>query len=175
MLIVLIQEIRTIWSKASRGGAAAARRNSVPEAALFHTTASHSAAHKLFHQLLVYGEANDFAEPLKSETSELISDSIGVGCVRVEASAGRVDVVYEYDYRCGGLPPRRSKRGVSRRDDLAVEPGRWVRVKYNGRFSGDEWWYEKVVVNVGLFTRPGADVFISTEPAEELSEMAELR
>jgi hypothetical protein len=174
MPTVAIQEIRTIWSKASRGGAAAARRNAVPEAALFPPAGSPSAP-AIVRQRQVYGEANDFAEPLESEAVESTSDSISIGCVTIGVSAGRVTVAYEYDYRCGGLPPRHSRPGAGGRDELAVEPGRWVRVRYNGRFSGDVWWYEKVVVNVGLFERPAPDMFVSTEPAEEISRMAELR
>jgi hypothetical protein len=173
--MVLIQEIRTVWSKASRGGAAAARRNAVPETALFHAAGSQSAAHRIFRQLLVYGETNDFAEPVKSEVVELVADSISAGCVKIQVSAGRITVAYEYDYRCGGLPPRQTKPGVNVREEIIVEPESWVRVRYNGRFSGDEWWYEKVVVNVGLFQQPHADVFGSTKPAGEISQMAELR
>lgn len=118
---------------------------------------------------------NDFAAPIKSEAVDSAGDSISVGCVRVEVSAGRAAVTYEYDYKCGGMPPRQTKPGLNLREELTVEPGRWVRVRYNGRFSGDEWWYEKVVVNVGLFRRPHAGVFISTEPAGEISQMANLK
>lgn len=173
--MVLIQEIRSIWSKASRGGAAAALRNSVPEAVPFPIIKSRPAAHKVFHQILVYGEANAFAEPLKSESREPAADLTDIGCVKIRVSPERVIVSYEYDYRCGGLPPRQTRPGVNVRAELIVEPESWARVRYNGRFSGDEWWYEKVVVNVGLFRQPCADIFGSTEPAGEISQMAELR
>ena len=173
--MILIQEIRGIWSKASRGGAAAALRNSVPEAALFPISRSKSTAHKIFHQLLVYGEANDFTEPLKAEIVELESDSISVGCVKISAPSEQLVVAYEYDYGCGGLPPRLRRPGINLREELIVGRESWVRVKYNGRFSGDEWWYEKVVVNVGLFQNPDAGLFGSTKPAGEISQMAALR
>jgi hypothetical protein len=170
--MVVIQEIRTVWSKASRGGAAAALRNAVPETALLHADGLQSAARRIFRQLLVYGEANDFAGPVKSEVVWSVADSISAGCVKVGVSAGRITVTYEYDYRFGGLPPRQTKPGVNVREELIVEPESWVRVRYNGRFSGDEWWYEKVVVNVGLFQRPRADIFDSTGPAGEISQIA---
>lgn len=173
--MVLIQEIRSIWSKASRGGAAAALRNSVPEAAPFPINKSRSAVHQVFHQILVYGETNDFAEPIKSESVELAAGLTDIGCVKIRVSSERVIVSYEYDYRCGGLPPRQTRPGVNVGEERVVVPESWVRVRYNGRFSGDEWWYEKVVVNVGLFQRPDADIFIRTEPAGEISQMAELR
>jgi hypothetical protein len=173
--MVLIQEIRSIWSKASRGGVAAALRNSVPEAVPFPPIKSTTAAHQVFHQTLVYGEANDFAEPLKSESVELAADSSDIGCVKIRVSSERVIVSYEYDYRCGGLPPRQVRPGVNVAEERVVVPESWVRVRYNGRFSGDEWWYEKVSVNVGLFRRPDADIFILTEPAGEISQMVELR
>lgn len=173
--MVLIQEIRTVWSKASRGGAAAARRSSVPEAALFHPPGARPAAGQIFHRVLFYGEANDFAGPIKSEAAELTADSTSVGCVRVEVSARGLTVAYEYDYGCGGLPPRMARPGVGLREEMTVGPESWARVRYNGRFSGEDWWYQKVVVNVGSFERPGADVFIATAPAFEISQMAKLR
>jgi hypothetical protein len=135
-VIVLIQEIRSIWSKVSRGGAAAALRNSVPDAALFPTIKAKPAAHQIFHHLVVYGETNDFAGPVKSESVELPTSSTDVGCVKIEVLAERVTVAYEYNYKCGGLPPRRSMPGVNVREEMIVEPGGWVRVRYNGRLSG---------------------------------------
>jgi hypothetical protein len=173
-VIVLIQEIRSIWSKVSRGGAAAALRNSVPEAALFPTIKAKPAAHQIFHHLVVYGEANDFAVPVKSESVELATSSNDIGCVKINVLSERVAVAYEYNYKCGGLPPRQVRPGVNVREEVMIEPGSWVRVRYNGRFSGDEWWYEKVVVNVGLLHKPDTEIFISTEPLHEISQMAEL-
>jgi hypothetical protein len=173
--MILIQEIRSIWSKASRGGAAAALRNSVPEAAPFPVIGAKSTADKIFRQLLVYGETNDFTEPLKSEIVELKSDSISIGCVKINVLSEQLIVAYEYNYKCGGLPPRLSKPGVNLKEEVIVERESWVRVKYNGRFSGDEWWYEKVVANIGLFQKSDADVFNSTEPVDEIAQMVELR
>lgn len=173
--MVLIQEIRSVWSKAARGGAAAVLRNSVAESAPFSITSSKPATHKITRQLLVYAEANDFAEPIKSEVVESEAAAITIGCVKIEILDNGCLVAYEYDYKCGGLPPRRNRAGVSLREEMVVEPGCWVRVRYNGRFRGDEWWYEKVVVNVGMFEKPDADVFTLTEPVNEISQMAELR
>jgi hypothetical protein len=145
-------------------------RNSVPEAAPFPINESESAARRVLHQILVYGEANDFAEPLKSEGVKAAAGLTGIGCVRIRASSERVIVSYEYDYGCGGLPPRQTRPGVNVKEERVVVPGSWVRVRYNGRFSRDEWWYEKVVVNVGLFRRPDADIFILTEPGGDFSD-----
>jgi hypothetical protein len=173
--MVLIQEIRTAWTKASRGGAAATLRNRVPEAAIFPAVESKPAADKIFHHRLIYGEADDFAAPVKSETAEAESDRITIGCVKIEVSPEKLVVAYEYDHKCGGAPARRGGLGVSLEEELIVERGRWARVKYNGRFTGDEWWYEKLVVNVGLFERYDARAFYSTAPTHEIVRMAELR
>ena len=172
--MVLIQEIRSVWSKVSRGGGAAALRNSVPEAALFPAVKAKPAAHQIFHHLVVYGETNDFARPVKSESVELAKSFADIGCVKINVLSERVTVAYEYNYKCGGLPPRQIRPGVNVREEVIVEPGGWVRVRYNGRFSGDEWWYEKVVVNVGSLQKPDAEIFISTEPLQEISQVAGL-
>jgi hypothetical protein len=119
--MILIQEIRSIWTKASRGGAAAAVRNSVPEVALFPMIGSKSMAHQILRQLIVYGEINDFAEPLKSEITALASDSISIGCVKIKVSSKQLVVAYEYDYKSGGLPPRHSTSGVNLKEEMIVE------------------------------------------------------
>jgi hypothetical protein len=137
--MILIQEFRSIWSKASRGGAAAALRNSVPQAASFPVISAKSTTDKIFHQLLVYRETNDFTEPLKSQIVELESDSISIGCVKIKVQSEQLIVAYEYDYKCGGLPPRLSKPGVNLKEEVIVGRESWVRAKYNSRFSGDEW------------------------------------
>ncbi|HEX8161615.1 MAG TPA: hypothetical protein VF538_07060 [Pyrinomonadaceae bacterium] len=118
---------------------------------------------------------NGFAGPLESGIVELGPDPITVGCVKIEVTPERLIVAYEYDDKCGGRPPRRGKSGAALKEVVAVGPGSWARVKYNGRFVGDEWWYEKVVVNVGLFRRHEPGAFCSTEPAYEVTHMAELR
>jgi hypothetical protein len=173
--MILIQEIRSVWTKASRGAAAAALRNSVPEVALFPVISSKSMAHQILHQIIVYGETNDFAEPLKSEITALASASISIGCVKIKVSSSQIIVAYEYDYKSGGLPPRHRTPGVNLKEEVIVEPESWVRIKYNGRFSGDEWRYEKVVVNVGLFQKYEAGVFYSNDPTSEVTHLAELR
>ncbi len=173
--MILIQEIRSVWTKASRGGAGAALRNSVPEAAIFPAVGSKSAADKIFHHRLLYAEANDFAAPVRSEIAEHEHGSISVGCVKIEVSLEKLIVAYEYDYRCGGAPQRRGGLGMNLREEAVVGRDSWARVKYNGRFGGEEWWYEKLVINVGLFVRHDARAFYSTTPAREIVQMAELR
>lgn len=169
--VILVQEIRSVWTKASRGGPAAALRNSVPEAAPFPTAAARPPADRIFHQALVYGEANGFASPLKSEFAVSDAASLAVGCVKIHVSAGRLLVAYEYDHRAGGLPPRLDRPD----EEITLPPGSWARVKHNGRFTGDEWWYEKLVVNVGLFRRPDPAAFLATPPPHEINRLADLR
>lgn len=173
--MILIQEIRSVWTKASRGGESAARRNSVPEAAPLPALGSKSTRDKIFHQILVYVEANDFAAPVKSEFAEYESESIIVGCVKIHVAPERLVVAYEYDYKSGGAPRRRGRRGEDLREEVIVERGSWARVKYNGRFTGDEWWYEKVVVNVALCKDNETGAFYSGVPPREIAHMARLR
>jgi hypothetical protein len=109
--MILVQEIRSLWTKASRGGGAAARRNSVPEAAPFPAAGSESAARKILHQILVYGEANNFAGPIKSEIVEAESDSLVVGCVKINVTPERLAVTYEYEHKSDGANARHGGRG----------------------------------------------------------------
>jgi hypothetical protein len=55
-----------------------------------------------------------------------------------------------------------------------LRSGQWVQIVYNGRFSSgsdydycretSRWWYEKTVVNVGLFDAVERDLFTRGDP-----------
>ena len=73
---------------------------------------------------------------------------------------------------CGGAPRR---AGLQRTFHLQINE--WGQIVYNGRFSDrDEgsWWYEKKVVNVGLFERLIPSMFISEAPTYRYEAMAHL-
>ena len=70
---------------------------------------------------------------------------------------------------------RRSERGPAKTAFLLC-PGKWGRLRYNGRFvemDSGNWFYEKTVVNIGLLFQPAVDIFFAT-PHNSFSDMARL-
>ena len=61
--VVLIQQIKTSWTKASRGGENARKRNAVPEVAKVPVQRIPADNLILVHHLLSYGEDKGFSKP----------------------------------------------------------------------------------------------------------------
>src|SRR5262245_8404066 len=104
--VVVVQEVLTYWTKASRGGAEATRRNAVPEAVtlpLSHITTVGLTG--LLHKV-AYRETDDFVrkdEPLQLDppVTKLV-----VGCVTVNLARNTVFASFRYDYWKCGFPER---------------------------------------------------------------------
>ena len=97
---------------------------------------------------------------------------IAIGCVAVDHGEEEAIATFRYDRSCGGEPDRRGARKT-----LRIGVNEWGQIVYNGRFQDyDEggWWYEKMVVNVGLFERLTPGVFTKQEPTCRYSAMGEL-
>jgi len=100
------------------------------------------------------------------------SESLVVGCVTIERTEGAVSVNFRYKAHCAGAPNRSWTRKT-----LVITGRQWGQIVYNGRFPYSwqaDWWYEKMVINVGLFERLTPDLFIHTEPTYRFSAMGEL-
>lgn len=174
--MILVQHITSSWSKASRGGPPAARRNAVPEALPLPTEAAGKRGDTLIQHTVSYGEDNDFASPLHDSLTAGGAGVIRVGCVRVEPLAGAARVAFEYDPRAAGMPPRDTHPRAAAKTGFELGAGEWGRVLYNGRFSSDEggWWYRKTVVNVACCDEVKAEVFVSTRPLYTIDRMVVL-
>ena len=174
--MILVQHVTSSWSKASRGGPSAARRNAVPEALLLPKAAVGKRGNALIQHTASYGEDNDFVSPSHDSLTAESAGVIRIGCVRVEPLDGGARVAFEYDFRVAGMPPRDAHQMAKARADFELAVGEWGRVLYNGRFSSDEggWGYQKTVVNVGCHDEVQAEAFVSTRPLYTIDRMASL-
>jgi hypothetical protein len=178
---VLVQRLDTEWTKASRGGQGAVRRNGtplglpVPSFFGFHSDEFCFRIHRLR-----FSEQTGFAP---TETAEVQGDPVWrEGCVVLAQEAEVVRVRFEYIPGSGGAPAREMFDPSGDRLPLSEEAftlrlGEWGRVSYNGRFScvdTGNWWYTKVVCNVGLSLRPAPDWFTQGAPDHVYTRMAEL-
>ncbi|MFE4450667.1 hypothetical protein [Streptomyces sp. NPDC056796] len=142
---VTVQWIRTSWTKESRGGEAAARRNAVP-AGFRLPPVPPSAAH-----VVRLHERDGFA-PHESQQSLREVD------VQLRERDGRLRVLPRVQ-PLFGLPPRPRRPPAVR-----LAPGQWVRWQLNYRFSsaagvrGWSYWLDTFNIAYGP---AAADVFLS--------------
>ncbi|RAS63672.1 hypothetical protein C8D87_10673 [Lentzea atacamensis] len=155
---VVVQWVRTEWTKASRGGVSAGLRNSLPVAfALPHTKA---AVHEVFQR-----EWEDY-EPVWSEESSSI-DRMRLG-LREEDGILAVqlqDVMLAAPRRWARPSPVRLQRGEWVRWQLNH---RWVRPRDGG------WNYEMTTLNLAYGGVADLKVFLG-KPTRLVDERARLR
>lgn len=172
MSVAIIQQIGTKWTKASRGGANAVKRNAVPEVATVPVHRVQADHLVVLHHSLFYGERTWFSEPFENIAVNPPALPLVIGCVTITRAAEEVAVTFQYNRKCGGAP----ERGWAHKT-MHLGLNMWGQVVYNGRFApgweGD-WWYEKVVVNIGLFERITPGVFTCSEPTDRFRAMGQL-
>jgi hypothetical protein len=158
--ILAIQRIRTIWTKASRGAAAARVRNAVPNA-LPLPQVQPGGTRPLIEHDVTFLESNHFSDPVQAIKSSDSGDLLTYGCLHIKLSINSVQLIWEYRPDEGGAPPRHP----APKDLFTLHAGQWARIEYNGRFSHDDGWsYKKSVVNVGLLPILWANAFIENPP-----------
>lgn len=173
----VVQTIFTTWSKEYRGGPKAAERNRVPEAQRVPQTdlPVSDRAYLLHTSQHRFGDMPGLGRPTGADLQLIpVEQSLNIGCVWVHWLDGRLAVDYHWTGDAG-MPERHTRRGV-----LNLLPDQWGRIRYNARISAYhtlagwdcvDWWYEKWVVNIGLFARFEPDVFLKTESVKVHTEM----
>lgn len=170
--VLVVQQVHTRWTKEARGGRNAVLRNAVPESRSLPVERMKNAKPRVLHHQLTYGY-EQFTQP----TGDLLRGtsvwgSFTFGCVTVHGDEEGVSATFRYDRGCAGVPDR----GWARKT-LFLTGDTWGQIVYNGRFVPDwdgDWWYEKMVVNIGLFERLSSGLFTRTEPTYRFSAMSEL-
>ena len=125
---VVVQHVQTSWTKLSRGGPGATRRNAVPAGFPLPRLEG-----SFTHEVAVR-EWQDF-QPEDSVRPELPAG------LDAREEYGRLRVLVD--------PPFPGATGPGRRPALRLEPGEWLRWRINGRVSGaDQWVYWLQTYNV---------------------------
>jgi hypothetical protein len=156
-----MQQVRTLWTKASRGGDGAVWRNAVPAVVRVPFPCGNTTDLVLLHHKLSFEERTDFKSPCEEIIQNPESHPLVIGCVTVDWTIEKLQVAFAWRKDCGA-----PDRGWMRKTML-LSVNEWGQVVYNGRFSdwdGGQWRYEKTVVNVGLFEPPSDSVFTRNEP-----------
>jgi hypothetical protein len=177
----LIQHLKTDWTKVSRGGAGAVKRNSTPEAVIFPCFLGFHATDFRFHIHDVrFTEAAAFSldETVAYEEGSVWKN----GCVRLVPEGDVLRILFEYGGHSGGTPAREMFDAAGNclllnEEAFRLRVGEWGRVSYNGRFScvdTGNWWYEKHIFNIGMVLRAPEDWFAQSKPHHVYSRMAQL-
>lgn len=172
--IILVQRVVTVWTKKSRGAPGSIHRKAVPDAMSLPLNRFAKTRFALLEHNVTFYEKSEFEDPQeKSSTFESLGQQgcKRFGCVEVH----RTEEVCRSPggmTRDAGLPDRAMTQWIC---SLGVNS--WARAVFNGRYSLDcegGWWYEKKVVNVGLFNMPSEMVFKDGAPGVILDRMAML-
>ncbi|MEV6998526.1 hypothetical protein AB0N62_12645 [Streptomyces sp. NPDC093982] len=153
----VVQRVRTSWTKKSRGGSEAARRNAVPTAFLLPSGLS-SALHEVAMR-----ESDSF------EPRVQVRDLSAPGTILRE-----IDGLLRVD------PPEVSMFAMPRRNRrppaVRLAPGQWLQWQINYRFVGScdgAWSYRLETLNI-LYGPAMPDVFLGV-PARRVDERRSLR
>jgi hypothetical protein len=167
--VLLIQMIRTTWSKASRGGTAAALRNAVPETCRLPHLLPRSQPITVIHTVQ-FAEINQFAVPTHTDVTITVGiDKVRLDSIALYPSEDTIRVAAEWLLLAGA--PRR--RPISNLLELSAQ--HWVQIRYNLRSGLDDAWrYYKYVFNVGVFTGVSPEAFTTTAPTMIKSFLADL-
>lgn len=168
--MLVVQRITIRWTKASRGGAAAERRNALPAALPLPSLAGATVGY-LLHDV-------QFLEWENFACRENVAESDALTHVRLEpvilrVTKAHVAVRFIWSRRHCGAPKRDAH------DLFRLEPGDWGRFVCNGRFGADSsagraWEYHMSVFNIASVEDYDRMVFIHYPPKAEAARLAVL-
>lgn len=157
MVHLLVQRIRVVWTKASRGAPGAARRNAVPRALPFPTASDD--AYVLHHATCL--EEAGFTPRSHQRHEDRHRDR--EGDLRFLTRDGTLHVGFEWS-RETGEPQRRGKH-----DALVLTKNVYGRLTVNGRRNLDVTTYSQDTYNLMLVERISQELFTARAPDREIS------
>lgn len=169
--MIVVQRIRTEWTKDSRGGDSASTRNATPDALELPLLADPRTGY-LLHDVRYCESKQYVADATRTESS----GGIPVPIEPLLLSVAKREVVtrFVWSWHHCGAPERNSH------DMFRLRVGQWGRFTCNGRFgaqstAGREWSYHKTVFNVAFLEIFDEQVFTRTPPSADESAIASLR
>lgn len=160
--VLVIQEIHTRWDKTSTYRSDL-YRGEVPETIPLPIEMDPQKRTDFLHHIVL-----PWSKVKEQTSSTLPTKPFEVGCLILYPGAQSVKVECRYTRKIGA-----PVRYWMDRDFELVE-NEWLQVIYNGRFTGydDYHWYEKQVINVGLFSQPTPTTLMERQPTHRFSAMS---
>ena len=177
MSFFILQQIDTQWTKASRGGEGARRRNESPtELALPLSGFAKPAAMHILDIFEWYG----------FELRERVECWDSIGEIRhpfldIQAEDNIVQVRFRRNPQNWAIANRTyvddNGQPVLEAEAFVLRTDEWGRIRFNARFTDidtGEWYYQHIVCNVGCFPSVQLDRFLATKPNYQFVELATL-
>jgi hypothetical protein len=166
-----IQRITTKWTKLSRGGDGAVRRNATPDGLPIPPISDSSADYILHDNRFLEWEEFDHNSTL---TVLNIEPHILLEPLILHITSDYVATRFIWSWNHCGAPERDSH------DSFQLSLGQWGRFTCNGRFGhessfGREWIYHKTVFNVAFVRDFRSDLFLQSIPNANDSRLAVLK
>lgn len=175
---MIIQRIHTTWTKASRGGDGAYRRERLPRCLPLplECFTADFAIHRVD-----FSEFDDF-RPVGSVAKGRSPSDLGICDLSLKVDDEGLVVQFIRDPRnaAGANRMDRDDSGnmVHMPHAFSLKDDEWGRLSYNGRYvdsdTGD-WSYQQSIYNIGVFANVEVDRFEATRPAKQFAELAILR
>ncbi|MDH3741309.1 MAG: hypothetical protein OER56_06880 [Hyphomicrobiales bacterium] len=165
--MIVIQHIKVIWTKKTRGGKGAAVRNGVPQAfALLPVSSDADCA----LQSVRCEEHLDF-QPVCAREAPVTQFPANWRCLGLSLSKDRFDVRFRWSPAQCGAPERHDF------DAFSLAKGDWSRLVCNGRSSDSvgHWYYQLDTYNIAFTEGFSAGLFLDTAPKRETSLLASLK
>lgn len=166
---IIIQHILCIWTKRSRGGEGARRRNSIPSAVALPNQRWDA---PFVLQEVTFNEYSNFEQANCVKTAQELTE-FGIRALHVIRESGSAIVRFVRDGNNAACPSL-----FPHKDVFTLRSGDWGRVVFNGRhvdFCTGNWWYEQSTFNIGYFDHWAANAFTSTPPLNHFQELVQLR
>ncbi len=169
--MLIVQRIITAWTKASRGGADAGRRNATPESLLLPQV--RDANVKCLYHDNRFLERNRFRHDADLAESTL-QQQLRIEPLVLSIAADTITARFVWSWHHCGAPERKSQ------DLFRLTLGEWGRFIVNGRFgaestAGREWGYHKTVFNIALTPEFIPTLFVDSVPHSQVSLLAALK
>lgn len=169
-LTLIIQHIFIWWSKASRGGELAEKRNKIPRVLPLPTPPPtyDRGKHYIVHKI-AFAEHNQFLAPWhETVKAPRIETSFTAMNCRVETNGD--SPIVKFQWRDGA--PTRVHAAA-----LPIPQQEWVQVEYNARYSSRDsgmWSYQHEIFNVALGHPENLDIFVTSKPSTIHQDLAYL-
>lgn len=169
--MLVVQRITTRWTKAARGGAAAAHRNAVPLALLLPALAGSEPGY-LLHDV-EFPECDGFARRERVTESNLPMH-LHIGPLILGVTTSEIAVRFLWSRSECGAPERYAH------EPFCLARGEWGRFMFNGRFGADSsagraWEYHRTVFNMAWPHSYDRKFFLESAPDFEDARLAILR
>ncbi len=175
---IYIQSITTGWNKEHRGGQKAAIRNAIPDSfeLPIDVFVRPNDDKIIIHEVKSYWY-DHFAT--RSKIYSIASSEVKLKGVLIKSNQENLQVYFKYSVHDCGKPYRSrydntGTLAMLEEKAFTLDKNEYGRVVFNGRYSDDDWWYEKKVYNIIKLDSANKDIF-SLNPLKVYEQLAVLK